>query len=50
MAIVVENAGEGSTVAAPMFRQIVEAYHNLPITPLPNPQKRQQEIKGIPEK
>jgi penicillin-binding protein 2 len=37
MVIVVENAGEGSTVAAPMFRQIVEAYHNLPITPLPEP-------------
>jgi len=37
MAILVENAGEGSTVAAPMFRQIVEAYYGLPITPLPEP-------------
>jgi len=37
MAIVVENAGEGSTVAAPMFRQILELYYGLPITPLPDP-------------
>ncbi len=35
MAIVVENAGEGSSVAAPMFRQIMEIYYNLPVTPLP---------------
>jgi penicillin-binding protein 2 len=37
MVVMVENAGEGSTVAAPMFRQIVEAYYGLPLTPLPDP-------------
>lgn len=37
MAIVVENAGEGSSVAAPMFRQILEIYYGLPLTPLPDP-------------
>ncbi|MBN2006681.1 MAG: penicillin-binding protein 2 [Anaerolineae bacterium] len=35
MVVIVENAGEGSSVAAPMFRQIMEIYYNLPITPLP---------------
>ncbi len=37
MVVLVENAGEGSTVAAPMFRQILEGYNGLPITPLPTP-------------
>lgn len=35
MAIIVENIGEGSSYAAPMFRQMVEAYYGLPLTPLP---------------
>ncbi|TFG70875.1 MAG: penicillin-binding protein 2, partial [Anaerolineales bacterium] len=37
MVVLAENAGEGSTVAAPMFRQIIEHYYGLEITPLPEP-------------
>jgi penicillin-binding protein 2 len=35
VAVLVENAGEGSTVAAPLARQVIEAYYGLPLTPLP---------------
>ena len=35
MVVLAEHAGEGSTVAAPMFRQIVEGYYGWAITPLP---------------
>ena len=35
IAALVENAGEGSTVAAPLVRQVIEAYYGLPLSPLP---------------
>ena len=35
IAVIVENAGEGSTVAAPLTRQVVEAYYGLPLSRLP---------------
>ena len=35
IAVLVENAGEGSEVAAPIFRRIVELYYGLPTTPFP---------------
>jgi penicillin-binding protein 2 len=35
IAVIVENAGEGTTVAAPLTRQVIEAYYGLSLTPLP---------------
>jgi len=33
----VEHGGQGSAVAAPIARQILEAAYGLPLTPLPTP-------------
>lgn len=36
IAVVLEHAGEGSEVAAPLFRRIVELYYGVePVTPFP---------------
>jgi len=35
IAVIVERGGEGSTVAAPLTRQVVEAYYGLPLSRLP---------------
>ncbi len=37
IAVIVENSGEGSTYAAPLFRQVVEAYFNIQPAPTPTP-------------
>jgi len=47
IAAVVENAGEGSSVAAPLVRQVIEAYYGLPISPLP-PQAQEGYVPPIP--
>lgn len=37
LAVIVENSGEGSTFAAPLFRQVLEAYFGIEPTPTPTP-------------
>jgi penicillin-binding protein 2 len=37
IAAIVENSGEGSVFAAPLFRQVVEAYFGIEPTPTPSP-------------
>jgi penicillin-binding protein 2 len=48
IAVIVERAGEGSTVAAPITRQVVEAYYGLALTPLP-PQAQEGYETPTPE-
>ncbi len=48
VAVVVENAGEGSTVAAPLARQVIEAYYGLPLSPLP-PQAEEGYVPPTPQ-
>jgi penicillin-binding protein 2 len=47
LAIVVENAGEGSTIAAPLARQVIEAYYGLPLSELP-PQAEEDYVPPTP--
>jgi penicillin-binding protein 2 len=37
IAVVVQNSGEGSVYAAPLFRKVVEAYFQVSVTPTPGP-------------
>jgi len=46
--VIVENAGEGSSVAAPLVRQVVEAYYGLPLSPLP-PQAEEGYVPPTPQ-
>jgi penicillin-binding protein 2 len=45
--VIVENVGEGSTFAAPLTRQVVEAYYGLPLSPLP-PQAEEGYVPPTP--
>jgi penicillin-binding protein 2 len=47
IAAVIENAGEGSTVAAPLVRQVIEAYYGLALSPLP-PQAEEGYVPPTP--
>jgi penicillin-binding protein 2 len=43
MIVLAEHGGEGPMVAAPMFRQVLELYYGLPVTPLPD-----TEVQALP--
>ncbi len=47
IAVIAENAGEGSTVAAPLARQVIEAYYGLALSPLP-PQAEEGYVPPTP--
>jgi penicillin-binding protein 2 len=47
IAVIAENAGEGTTVAAPLTRQVVEAYYGLPLSTLP-PQAEEGYVPPTP--
>jgi penicillin-binding protein 2 len=44
---IVENAGEGTTVAAPLVRQVIEAYYGWALSPLP-PQAEENYVPPTP--
>lgn len=46
--VMAENAGEGSTIAAPLARQVVEAYFGLPLSELP-PEAQEDYVPPTPE-
>jgi len=45
--VLVENAGEGASVAAPLARQVIEAYYGLPLSTLP-PQAEEGYVQPTP--
>ncbi|MEE8390515.1 MAG: penicillin-binding transpeptidase domain-containing protein [Anaerolineae bacterium] len=47
IAAIIENAGEGSTEAAPLVRQVIEAYYGLALSPLP-PQAEEGYVPPTP--
>jgi penicillin-binding protein 2 len=47
IAVIVENAGEGTTVAAPLVRQVIEAYYGWALSPLP-PEAREDYVTPTP--
>jgi len=47
LVVLAENAGEGSTVAAPLARQVIEAYYGLALSPLP-PQAEEDYVPPTP--
>jgi penicillin-binding protein 2 len=47
IAAIIENGGEGTTVAAPLVRQVIEAYYGLALSPLP-PQAEEDYVPPTP--